>query len=72
MLMAFMGHSPDLQASVFGGQTWINLPHRLQPHPPSFVKIRSRLNQEESVEILHSCVAANILNRSFRRMNHCS
>lgn len=72
MLMVLMRHSPDLQASVFAGQTWINLPHRLQPHPPSFVKIISHLNQEESLEILDSCVAANILNRSFRRMNHCS
>lgn len=36
MLMVFVRRSPDLQASVFAAQTWINLQHRLQPHPPSF------------------------------------
>lgn len=43
----------------------------MPPHPPSFVKIISHLNQEESLGILDSRVAANILNRSFRRLNHC-
>lgn len=47
MLMAFMRHSPDLRATVFGGQTGINLLYRPQLHPPSFVKIISHLNGEE-------------------------
>lgn len=38
----------------------------------NYKSFKSRRMRGRSLEILDSCVATNILNRSFRRMNHCS